>query len=178
MNKKTFHALSGKWMIRILLEMPDKGTRFTPLEHELVISPSRLNDNLIKLESMELIKHLSPIERRHPLLPEYIFTEYGLDIKNELEKIQVYQCKMPFDIYEKWTLLVLIELIKHSKFNQIKKVLNITPKVLSQRLVKLMALDIIDKKVIQKNPMEIEYVIESHWTSICHDLNNIIEDVR
>lgn len=162
-------------MIKILLSMPKKGSRFTPLQNALVISPSRLNDNLIKLETMNMIKHLSPIERRHPLLPEYVFTDVGHEVKETLTSIHDYQALFPFDIYEKWTLLVLLELLNETKFNQIKKKLKITPKVLSQRLTRLMALQLIEKHVVSVNPMEIEYRIKDEWLDLCYELNQLLE---
>lgn len=69
--------LSGRWIMPILLHLKSSGGRFTPLQKQLQISPSRLSDNFSRLVSKQIVKRLSPYERRHPLLPEYELTEYG-----------------------------------------------------------------------------------------------------
>lgn len=174
MDSLDFHQLSGKWLIRILLKMPKNGSRFTPLQHAVGISPSRLSDNLEKLENLNLVKHLNPLERRHPLLAEYSLTQAGIVMTRCLKSIAPYEEVFPFDIYEKWTLRVLIALTDNSQFNLLKKQLNITPKVLSQRLQKLNDLDIVTKEIISLSPMQIKYSINIKWFDICCELKKYI----
>lgn len=175
MDKTAFHELTGKWLVRIITTMPELGSRFTPLQHELKISPSRLSDNLDKLIQLSIIKHLSPIERRHPLLPEYTFTAKGLEKRRILLELETFNSIVPFDIFEKWSMLVVLQVYNGFKFNSMKKNLGITPKVLNNRLLKLISLGLVKKEVIVTTSVQVTYEVEDKWQEIIRELNLYIQ---
>jgi DNA-binding HxlR family transcriptional regulator len=157
--------LGGKWLIRIIIAMPLRGSRFTPLQNKLKISPSRLSENLLKLETLGYVKHLSPVERRHPLLPEYVLTDQGLRVKDKVTLLEALDDLIGI----KWTIPILCVLYQgHYQFNDIKKILGMTPKMLSTRLRELEETGYIEKKVISDYPIQVHY-------SLCKDTRDKLD---
>ncbi|MFB9327110.1 winged helix-turn-helix transcriptional regulator [Paenibacillus aurantiacus] len=66
--------MSGQWTVPILFALETCRGRFTPMQHHLQISPARLSENLKRMTESGLLQHLSPHERRHPALPEYVLS--------------------------------------------------------------------------------------------------------
>ncbi len=154
-------VLSGKWVIPILLTIDKKGDRFTPLQNRLGITPGRLSDNLQKLKNLGLIHHLEPLERRHPLLPEYQLTSKGTlyrELSMKVESLSL-QLDTRIIIEKKWRLSVMLLIYRGDhKFIEIKKALNnVTSKTLSSCLTELQEINYVTKNVIKLTPIEVEY---------------------
>ena len=156
--------LSGRWTIPILLSLKETGGRFTPLQHRLDISPSRLSDNLKKLESKGIIQHLSPFERRHPLLPEYQLTEKGLFLQEAARAIQLAEDELShgFLAEKSWTWPLLIALNNGcSRFQSIRQMLQpATPRILSMRIDDLYDKGLINKLLAEKPRPGYRYMLE------------------
>lgn len=143
--------LSGQWTVPILLAMERSRGRFTPLQHELQITPGRLSDNLKRMTANGLLKHLSPHERRHPALPEYVLTDYGRLLREaaaaqwEAEQALGYGRLSA----KAWNFPVLLALhYKHERFQQIRHALQeVTPRMLSIRLDELHDLGAVNKQL-------------------------------
>lgn len=143
------HELSGRWTIPILLALQESGGRFTPLQHHLGISPSRLSENLKKMEGLGMVRHLSPYERRHPLLPEYQLTEKGRLLREAARHIQWAEGELGAGpLYERsWNWSILLALCHHyNRFQAIRQALKKpTPRILSMRMSELCQAGLIAK---------------------------------
>ncbi|RJE89649.1 hypothetical protein D3P07_05270 [Paenibacillus sp. 1011MAR3C5] len=143
------HDLSGRWTIPILLSLKETGGRFSPLQHRLDISPSRLSENLKKLEAKGIVKHLSPYERRHPLLPEYQLSEKGLFLQEASKAIHVAEQELDrgFLSEKLWNWPVLLALHhEYTRFQMIRKLLpDATPRILSTRIDELHENGLVDR---------------------------------
>lgn len=141
--------LSGRWTIPILLSLKEAGGRFTPLQHRLDISPSRLSDNLKKLESKGIVRHLSPYERRHPLLPEYELTDKGLLLQEAARSVQLTENALhagPLSAKPwNWPVVLAIH-YECRRFQAIRHMLQeATPRILSMRIDALCQTGLVDK---------------------------------
>jgi len=158
--------LSGRWTIPILLMLKETGGRFTPLQHRLGISPSRLSDNLRKLESRGIIVHISPHERRHPLLPEYQLTEKGLFMQEAAKVIQLAESELGqgFLSEKAWNWPVLIALHHQCvRFQSIRQLLQTaTPRILSLRIDELSHMGLIKKELTSFPRPAYQYLLESY----------------
>lgn len=158
---KEVNKLSGKWFVLILVNMPLRGDRFTPLQNRLNIAPSRLSENLKKLIDLNIVYHLSPTERRHPLLPEYQLTQSGLVLKKLAEAMLLLDQDKAFEgiMFKKWHLAILLAILfGDHRFVHIKETLKpITSKVLSSRLKDLQDKALVVKTIICMNPVIHEY---------------------
>jgi len=141
--------LSGQWTIPILLALEKCRGRFTPMQHHLQIAPARLSDNLKRMIEDGLIQHLSPYERRHPALPEYVLTEKGLLFHEAAATIQATEQKLGYGRLsaKAWNMPVLLALhYEHERFQDIRQALHhVTPRMLSARLGELHGLGAVDK---------------------------------
>lgn len=145
--------LSGRWIIPILLSLESSGGRFTPLQNELQIAPARLSDNLKHMGEANLIRHLSPYERRHPLLPEYQLTDKGKLYREAAKLIRYADTEIGrgFLSAKAWNMPVLIALhFQYERFQEIRRALQaVTPRILSTRLDELHDADLIHKQVTE-----------------------------
>lgn len=143
------------------------GSRFTPLLTSLSISPSRLTDNLNKLILLGYVKHLSPVERRHPLLPEYVLTEKGCKAKLAIDRIKAFSDLLRI----KWALAIVLAVDEgYSQFNEIKKYLGISPKVLSQRLKSLEDEGYLSKEIVSIHPIIVKYRLSNEYKDRVNEL--------
>lgn len=146
--------LSGRWTIPILLELEKSGGRFTPLQNQLDIAPARLSDNLKQMSEAQLIQHLSPYERRHPLLPEYRLTDKGKLYREAARSIRIADETIGHGILsaKAWNMPVLVALhYQHDRFQEIRRALQpVTPRMLSARLDELHAESLIGKQITEK----------------------------
>ncbi|MBD2866772.1 winged helix-turn-helix transcriptional regulator [Paenibacillus oceani] len=145
--------LSGRWVIPILLSLETSGGRFTPLQNKLQITPARLSDNLKQMSEASLIDHLSPYERRHPLLPEYRLTEKGRLYREAAQSIRTADRQIGHDLSAKaWNVPVLIALhYQHDRFQDIRRALQaVTPRMLSARLDELYGAELIRRHVTEQ----------------------------
>lgn len=130
--------LTGQWTVPILLAMEGNGGRFTPLQNKLNIAPSRLSANLKKMVEDGLLLHLSPGDRRHPLLPEYVLTEKGRLYREAARAVQLSEQRIGQGrLSDKvWGISVLLSLnFNYTRFQEIRQSLEgITPRMLSLRL--------------------------------------------
>lgn len=159
--------LSGQWVIPILFHIEACGGRFTPLQHRLNVAPARLSDNLKRLTQRNLIKHLSPLERRHPLLPEYVVTEHGQAYRQAAKAIREAEALLEQGRLsaKAWNVPVLLALcFGHERFQELRFALrNITPRMLSTRLEELQAAGLVDKR-LETAPRP-AYVYELHHSA-------------
>lgn len=130
--------LTGQWTLPILLALEERGGRFTPLQNKLNIAPSRLSANLKKMVEDGLLIHLSPAERRHPLLPEYVLTDKGRLYREAARAVHLSEQRIGHGrLSDKvWGLPILLTIgYDHTRFQEIRQTLDgITPRVLSTRL--------------------------------------------
>jgi|HigsolmetaAR203D_1030402.scaffolds.fasta_scaffold00984_11 DNA-binding HxlR family transcriptional regulator len=157
--------LSGRWTIPILLNLPEKGGRFTPLQHALDISPSRLSDNLRKMEEAGIVQHLSPYERRHPLLPEYRLTDKGLLLREAARAVQSSEKEIGAGpLHEKswnWPILLAIHQ-QYNRFQAIRRaLLTPTPRILSLRMTELGDIGLIRKELTEEPRPGYLYLLEN-----------------
>jgi DNA-binding HxlR family transcriptional regulator len=149
--------LSGQWTVPILLALEDCGGRFTPLQRQLETAPARLSENLKRMIELGLIEHLSPYERRHPLLPEYVLTEKGRLYREAAKTIQYTESSIGVGRLsaKAWNIPVLLAIENgHERFQEIRLALQpVTPRMLSMRLDELTTENIITKHVsVQPRP--------------------------
>ncbi len=153
--------ISGRWTIPILLSISLNGDRFTPLQTKTGAAPARLSENLKRMCQAGLIKHISPYERRHPLLPEYILTEKGvlyreaaIAINKAAERINSVDL-----LYKQWNLPIMFSILNNKdRFQEIKNELQIiTPKMLSGRLSMLKEQNMVDKAILSVTPIISSY---------------------
>lgn len=146
--------LSGRWTIPILLALESSGGRFTPLQKQLDIVPSRLSDNMKQLSEAGLIQHLTPFERRHPLLPEYKLTDKGKLYREAAQAIRSSEAQIGRGALsaKAWNMPVLVALNFHyERFQDIRRALDtVTPRMLSARLDELHGEELILKQVAEQ----------------------------
>lgn len=156
MNKENLvlqlsQELSGRWTIPILLSLESSGGRFTPLQNQLEIAPARLSDNLKQMIGFGLIRHLSPYERRHPLLPEYKLTDKGKFYREAAKAIRNAEAEIGhgFLSAKAWNIPVLMALhFQYARFQDIRRALQqVTPRMLSTRLDELHVENLIFKHI-------------------------------
>ncbi|MEF3305282.1 winged helix-turn-helix transcriptional regulator [Paenibacillus sp. GYB003] len=149
------HELSGQWTIPVLLALENCGGRFTPLQQQLAIAPARLSDNLKRMCISGLIQHISPHERRHPLLPEYVLTEKGRLYREAARSVQLAEANIGYGRLsaKAWNVPVLLALdFKYERFQEIRLALqHVTPGILSARLDELNT-DGLVNKVVTEHP--------------------------
>lgn len=170
MSKEQFvlqlaQQLSGRWTIPILLSLESSGGRFTPLQRQLDIAPARLSDNLKQLSDAELIHHLTPLERRHPLLPEYKLTEKGKLYREAAQAIRSSEAQIGHGALsaKAWNMPVLVALnYQHGRFQEIRRVLQpVTPRILSARLDELHVEELIVKQIADQPRPSFLYELSS-----------------
>lgn len=151
------NTISGRWTIPILIAMSLKGDRFTPLQTKTGATPARLSENLKNMCEAGLLHHLSPYERRHPLLPEYVLTEKGLLYKQAAMAISNTASGIHGEdlLYKQWNLSILFSLLNQKeRFTDIKKELEgITSKMLSNRLTLLQEQSLVEKNIVSVTPI-------------------------
>lgn len=183
------HQLSGRWVMPILIHLQSSGGRFTPLQKKLGISPSRLSDNLTKLVSKEVVERLTPYERRHPLLPEYILTSYGNRLAamaiviQSAEKV-ISQGPLHRKAWN-WPILLVLSQQQYARFQFILELLgNPSPRILSTRLNELCELKLVEKEIMEEPKLVYTYklsqpfhsIIDSVWEKIIEVSNDNTKD--
>ncbi|WP_052350693.1 winged helix-turn-helix transcriptional regulator [Paenibacillus gorillae] len=174
--------LTGQWTLPILLSLDENGGRFTPLQKKLDIVPSRLSANLKKMVADGLLLHLSPQERRHPLLPEYVLTEKGRLHREaaravELSEEQIGHGRLSDKL---WGMPILLTLnFEHGRFQEIRQSLDgITPRILSVRLQNFHDDGLISKQVLEEPRPSFLYRLEKEVKQpvkqLSHDLTSLV----
>nr|WP_281169551.1 winged helix-turn-helix transcriptional regulator [Paenibacillus harenae] len=147
--------LSGQWTVPILLALEKCRGRFTPMQRHLQISPARLSENLKRMTESGLLQHLSPYERRHPALPEYVLTEEGRLFQAAAETVKAAENELGYGRLsaKAWNMPVLLALhFDHEHFQDIRHALQqVTPRMLSARLGELHDLGAV-KKLLSEQP--------------------------
>lgn len=166
--------LSGQWTVPILLALENCGGRFTPLQRQLQVAPSRLSENLKKMIEMELLVHLTPHERYHPLLPEYILTEKGNLYREAAKTIQNAESTIGFGRLsaKAWNVPILLALdTGHERFQEIRRALeSVTPRMLSMRLGALTSGQLISKHVAMEPRPSFLYRLAEQVKNPVHQL--------
>ncbi|MFC4304141.1 winged helix-turn-helix transcriptional regulator [Cohnella boryungensis] len=167
--------LTGQWTTPILLSLDENGGRFTPLRNKLNIVPSRLSANLRKMMEDGLLLHLSPQERRHPLLPEYVLTEKGRLHREAARAVQLSEEQMGHGrLSDKvWGISILLALdYNHERFQEIRQSLvGITPRILSTRLQEFHDDGLVCKKVLEEPRPSFLYQLEKQVHQPVHQLS-------
>ena len=158
---KLSQELTGQWTLPILLSLDDNGGRFTPLQNKLGIAPSRLSANLKKMVADGLLLHLTPQQRRHPLLPEYVITEKGRLHREAARAVQLSEEQLGHGrLSDKlWGLPVLLTVhYEHDRFQDIRQTLGgITPRILSLRLNEFHDDGLIHKHILEEPRPSFKY---------------------
>jgi DNA-binding HxlR family transcriptional regulator len=168
--------LSGQWTIPVLLAIEDSGGRFTPLQRILQIAPARLSDNLKRMSESGLIVHLTPYERHHPLLPEYVLTEKG-KLYREAAKT-ILQAETDIGIgrlsAKAWNIPVLLALeLEIERFQEIRLALqHVTPRMLSIRLDELNTNGLIGKLITEMPRPSYLYQLSGYVKKPIHQLSS------
>ncbi len=140
--------------------------RFTPMQRHLQIAPARLSDNLKRMTEDGLLRHLSPYERRHPALPEYVLTEKGHHYREAAAAIQAAEHHLGYGRLsaKAWNIPVLLALqFDHEHFQEIRQVLQrVTPRMLSARLGELHGLGAVDKLLTERPRPSFLYRLHRH----------------
>lgn len=170
--------ITGRWTIPILLSISLNGDRFTPLQTKTGATPARLSDNLKRMCDAGLMNHISPYERRHPLLPEYNLTEKGLLYREAAMAINKAAERMNgVDLlYKQWNLPIMFSILNSKdRFQEIKNELQIiTSKMLSGRLLMLKEQNMVDKTIISVTPIITSYSL----TGMSYKpITNLAEDI-
>ncbi|WP_165861314.1 winged helix-turn-helix transcriptional regulator [Paenibacillus paeoniae] len=167
--------LDGQWTLPILLSLDEKGGRFTPLQNKLDIAPSRLSANLKKMVSDGLLIHLTPQERRHPLLPEYVLTEKGQLHRQAARAVQLSEEQIGHGrLSDKtWGMPILLTLsFEHGRFQEIRQSLDgITPRILSMRLQEFHNDRLICKQLLEEPRPSFLYQLEAQVQRPVHQLS-------
>jgi DNA-binding HxlR family transcriptional regulator len=167
--------LSGQWIIPVLLALEDCGGRFTPLQRYLETTPARLSDNLKRMIEVDLIQHLSPFERHHPLFPEYVLTEKGRLYREAAKSIQQAEADIGYGRLSSkaWSIPILLALdFQYERFQEIRLVLQqVTPRMLSIRLDELNADGLIDKLISEQPRLSFLYRLAEHIKKPIHHLS-------
>jgi DNA-binding HxlR family transcriptional regulator len=167
--------LSGQWIVPILIALEDCGGRFTPLQRQLEAAPARLSENLKRMIELGLIDHLSPYERHHPLLPEYVLTEKGRLYREAAKRIQYTESFIGAGRLsaKAWNIPILLALeFGYERFQEIRIVLKpITPRMLSMRLDELNSDKIIRKMVSLQPRPSFLYKLDEHVKNRVHHLS-------
>lgn len=149
----------------MLLALEQCRGRFTPLQHQLGIAPARLSDNLKRMEESGLLLHLSPQERRHPALPEYVLTEKGRLYREAASTIRIAEQDIGCGRLsaKAWSLPVLLALhYEHNRFQDIRLALDpVTPRMLSGRLDELHELGTVDKHLSEQPRPSFLYLLHN-----------------
>lgn len=125
-----------------------------------------------------LIEHLSPYERRHPLLPEYVLTEKGKLYLEAAAAVQQAETGMGAGRLsaKAWNIPILLALdYECQRFQEIRLALpQVTPRMLSIRLVELTADGLIVKLVSEQPRLSFLYRLSAHVQKpvrqLCADL--------
>ncbi|MFD0957796.1 winged helix-turn-helix transcriptional regulator [Paenibacillus chungangensis] len=174
--------LSGRWVIPILLALESSGGRFTPLQNQLQIAPARLSGNLKQLNALGLLRHLSPYERRHPLLPEYQLTDKGRLYREAAKAMRYADTEIGHGLLSAraWNMPVLIALhMQYDRFQDIRTALgSITPRMLSMRLDELNGAQLIDKQIMETPRPTYAYgltaITEAPVSRMADDLHSLL----
>jgi len=158
--------LTGQWTLPILLALEGSGGRFTALQSKLNIAPSRLSAYLKKMVEDGLLLHLSPGDRRHPLLPEYVLTEKGRLYREAARAVQLSEQRIGQGrLSDKvWGIPILLSLnFNHTRFQEIRQSLEgITPRMLSLRLQEFHRDGLICKEIMGEPRPSFLYLLEKN----------------
>jgi DNA-binding HxlR family transcriptional regulator len=122
-----------------------------------------------------LIEHLSPFERHHPLLPEYVLTEKGRLYRDAAKTIQQAEADIGYGRLsaKAWNIPVLLALnFEYERFQEIRLVLQqITPRMLSIRLDELNTDGLINKIISEHPRLSFLYRLSEHIKKPVHHLS-------
>lgn len=121
-----------------------------------------------------LLQHLSPYERRHPALPEYVLTEKGRLFHEAAATIQATEHELGYGRLsaKAWNMPVLLALqFDHEHFQEIRQALQqVTPRMLSARLSELHDLGAVDKLLNEQPRPSFLYRLQRHVKRPVHQL--------
>lgn len=96
---------------------------------------------------------MSPLERRHPALPEYLLTEKGMLLREAAQAVQAAENGLGYGRLsaKAWNIPLLLALhYEHTRFQDIRFALGqVTPRMLSARLDELHGIGAVDKTIVE-----------------------------
>lgn len=128
-----------------------------------------------------LLQHLSPYERRHPALPEYVLTEKGLLFREAAATMQAAEQELGYGRLsaKAWNMPVLLALhYEHERFQDIRQALHqVTPRMLSTRLSELHDLGAVDKLLHEQPRPSFLYRLQRHAKKPVHRLDADLQSI-
>jgi DNA-binding HxlR family transcriptional regulator len=123
----------------------------------------------------DLIEHLSPFERHHPLLPEYVLTEKGRLYREAAKTVQEAENMIGAGRLsaKAWNIPILLAIgFDYNRFQEIRLTLQkITPRMLSMRLDELNSDGLIGKMVSEQPRLSFLYQLSGHIKKPIHQLS-------
>ena len=134
-----FVLFSGRWHVRVLaLLHRQRGARFVVMKQALGVSADSLSRCLKELMALGLVQRNPGYG--HPLRPEYLLTETGQRVAVQCAEFEesVQRLDAAAVIYRKWSVPTLVAVDRGvTRFNDLKSIVGITPRALTQALSRL-----------------------------------------
>lgn len=169
-----------RWAVPIIAMLHKKhGGRYVSLRGELGMSRSMLGSTIETLIDCGLV--IKNPGYGHPLRPELILTPLGEKMGPFcVEFVELVQKKeLHFLLQNKWASPIIFKTGKEKiRFNEYKKNLKpITSRALSESLNLLVSEDVVTKKILTTNKVEITYQLPRKYFSLCSPYFNHLQVV-
>lgn len=163
-----FRCAHYKWTIPVLLRLhADNGAKFITLVNTLNVSRDALSRTLEDLIDSGLVERNKGYG--HPLRPEYVLTTAGHKAAKKFSELYLVLKKYELEevvIGSKWA-LPLIDCMKQERgFNELKKMLNATPRAIALTLKHLSSAGIVQRKLADGFPPRVSYELSKLGESI------------
>ena len=159
-----------RWNTAILaaFHRANGGMRFVVLVNQLSLSRDSLSKSLAALSEMKLVQKNPGYG--HPLRPEYILTDEGKSLANLCDGL-VSDADHTAVLQKKWSAPVIYVLASGSnRFSEMKEVLSISPRALTQSLKLLSRHDLVTRKVDDGFPPTTTYQLNPTGRRIARKL--------
>lgn len=158
-NEHTLAPVSCKWGLTIISLLDEGPLSFSELARRLSISNKVLSGKLKALSKSGLVYSLDGVKR------QYCLTEKGREVA-ELVKPAILKGITPLELHEvlscKWMPQILSCLLTGDLFasDLVERIPGISWKVLSERLRKLQAFQMVRREVIGSHPVRVRYRLD------------------
>ncbi len=163
-----FRSLHYKWTIPVLLRLQsDNGSKFITLVNTLNVSRDALSRTLEDLIDSGLVERNKGYG--HPLRPEYVLTDAGHRAASELGALYATLKKynlVDIVIGSKWALPLIGCMDQERGFNELKKLLEATPRAIALALKELASAGIVNRKLTDGFPPQVSYELSRIGESI------------
>ena len=172
--KRLFHH---RWNIPVLstFHEADGGLRFVELVMRLGVSRDSLRSTLLCLAEMGLVQKNPGYG--HPLRPEYLATALGTSMAAECHRyLQV--TRADDLLLRKWSAPLLLSLRQgNDRFNDLRKVLTITPRALTQVLRQLGTQGLVIRTVEDGYPPATSYHLSKTGAEISRQVDRMYQNL-